>query len=260
MPAPSEMTPESRRQIKRPARSSLARSFACELNPAAMKLAMIIGVIGASAPPAIARSASPERIIAAASAIASIPDGHAEETVTAFAQAPSRSAMTLAAACGIEAPRQLWAARLGLGPLTASNTLSITSSALVLTPMTTGVGLGSSRLLMSRPGVLQRHHRGGVGKLRVACHALRLQLRLDEIEGIEIFYFAGDPALEIGRIKEGDRPDAAAGRPGAIPRKLEPDAIRGQDAHSGNNNSISLIHGTKGKKASWIRQRKAIAF
>ena len=150
MPAPSEMTPESRERSN--GRLAVSGSeFLRELRPEAMKLAMAKGVIGASAPPAIAKSASPDRIIAAAIAIASNPDGQAEETVVAWAQAPIRSAIMLAAAWGFEAPSAVGLTRSGPGPLTSWNTFSITSRALVLTPITTGVGLGSWRLFRSRP-------------------------------------------------------------------------------------------------------------
>src|SRR5438552_14764220 len=102
MPAPSDTTPESLERSK--GRLAVSGSeFRRELSPDAMKLAMAKGVMGASAPPAIAISASPDRIIAAAMAMASNPDGQAEETVAALAHAPIRSAMTFVAACGFDA-------------------------------------------------------------------------------------------------------------------------------------------------------------
>src|SRR5438046_6095737 len=80
MPAPSEMTPESRcRSNGRLARSG--SEFRVELSPAVAKLAIDKGVIVASVPPATAMSASPCRIIVAAEAIASRPDGQAEVIV-----------------------------------------------------------------------------------------------------------------------------------------------------------------------------------
>src|SRR6266446_4093461 len=87
IPAPSEIMPESRDRSK----GLLAVSgspFRNELRPLAIKLAIANGVIGASAPPAMAISASPDRTIFVASAIASRPDGQAEDTVLAFAQVP----------------------------------------------------------------------------------------------------------------------------------------------------------------------------
>src|SRR5216684_6196679 len=92
--------------------------------------------------------------MAAASAIASRPDGQADDTVAAFAQIPIRSAIALAAACGI-----IWVVVVGgtrFGPFsrTASNARSSTSMALELTPITTGVGLGNSRLSGSSPASL----------------------------------------------------------------------------------------------------------
>src|SRR6476659_576035 len=88
MPAPSEMMPES---LKR-SNGRLARSgsvFLVELKPAAVKLAMHSGVMVASLPPATATSASPWRIIAAADATASKPDGHADAIVVARADIPN---------------------------------------------------------------------------------------------------------------------------------------------------------------------------
>src|SRR5438105_3832949 len=111
------MTPESRSRSKgRLARSGV--SLRDELNPLAIKLAIARGVIGASAPPTTAISASPERMSAAPMAMASSPDGQAEETVAALAHAPRRSAMILAAACGLDAPNELGFTRSGPGPLT----------------------------------------------------------------------------------------------------------------------------------------------
>src|SRR5438105_15483542 len=98
MPAPSDTTPESLDRSK--GRLAVSGSeFLCELSPEAVKLAMAKGVMGASEPPAIAISDSPDRIIAVAMAIASNPDGQAEETVEAWAHTPIRSAITFAAAC-----------------------------------------------------------------------------------------------------------------------------------------------------------------
>src|SRR6186713_1586665 len=102
MHAPSEMTPESR--VRSKGRLAFCGSeLRVELKPLTIKLANECGVSGASVPPAIAISASPARIIAAASATASRPDGHAEETVEELAAVPMRSAMTFAAAWGAEA-------------------------------------------------------------------------------------------------------------------------------------------------------------
>src|SRR5438552_18075207 len=75
-----------------------------ELNPVAIKAANVCFVIGASAPPAIANSAAPDRTMSAASATASNPAGQAEETVAACVPAPILSAMAFAAACGVKAP------------------------------------------------------------------------------------------------------------------------------------------------------------
>src|ERR1035437_3209869 len=133
MPAPSEMTPESRSRSK--GRLALVgASLRAELRPLAMKLAMAKGVMGASAPPTMAISASPERINPAPTAMASRPEGQADETVARLAHEPRRAAMTLAAAWGFDAPRALGPTRFGPGPLTWWKTFSITSRALVLTP------------------------------------------------------------------------------------------------------------------------------
>src|ERR1700739_3182927 len=99
-PAPSERTPESLERSN--GRLAFSGSlFRYELNPPAINIDIASGVTGRSAPPAIAISAAPEPIIAAASAIASKPDGQADDTVAACADIPILSAITLAAACGI---------------------------------------------------------------------------------------------------------------------------------------------------------------
>src|SRR5213593_4440245 len=106
------MTPESLDTSN--GRLALSGSlFRQELRPLDVKQAIASGVMGASVPPAIAISASPPRIIAAASAMASNPEGHADEIVAAFAQLPSRSAITLAAPCGREAAQVVGGARSG---------------------------------------------------------------------------------------------------------------------------------------------------
>src|ERR1700726_3714437 len=97
MHAPSASTPHSRCESKGLLALSEAPLFGPH-KPLAIKLPITNDVIGASVPPAIATSAWPVRIIIAASATASTPDGHAEETVAACADAPIRSAITLAGA------------------------------------------------------------------------------------------------------------------------------------------------------------------
>ena len=82
IPAPSEITPESR-SISNGRLAFPGSAFREELKSAAAKLAIAIGVIGASLPPAIAISACPARIIDAASATASNPEGQAADTVVA---------------------------------------------------------------------------------------------------------------------------------------------------------------------------------
>src|SRR6202049_2883784 len=112
IPAPSESTPDFLSQSN--GRLALSKSpLSWQTNPLAIKLPITSGVIGASVPPAIAISASPKRIIAAASATASNPEVHAEDTVAACAAAPSRSAITLAGACGIEAADVVGGIRFG---------------------------------------------------------------------------------------------------------------------------------------------------
>src|SRR5262249_2390674 len=108
-------------------------------------------VTGASAPPAIANSAAPDRIIVLANATASSPDGQAEETVAARARAPIRSAITFAAAWGLDAPSAVGEIASIPRLSDTRKTFSITSKALVLTPTTIGVGLGKSASLISRP-------------------------------------------------------------------------------------------------------------
>src|SRR4029453_18695428 len=106
--APSESTPCSLQESK--GRLTFAGSpFDSPHRPPAIKLAMTSGVTGASVPPAIAISVSPKRILVTASATASSPEGHAEETVAASAEIPILSAITLAAAWGIDAPDGLGA-------------------------------------------------------------------------------------------------------------------------------------------------------
>src|SRR2546423_10368461 len=99
IPAPSEMIPESRNRSK----GRLARTgseFRVELRPAVAKLAIDNGVIVASVPPATATSASPCRIIAAADAMASNPEGHADAIVVAHADIPSAIVSLSVAALG----------------------------------------------------------------------------------------------------------------------------------------------------------------
>src|SRR5690242_5446087 len=112
MQAPSDKTPDCRSESNGLLAAWGSASHAPQ-SPLAIKLAMVSCVIGASAPPATATSASPERIMEAASAIASRPEGHAAETVAAFAEVPIRSAIILAGACGIEAADAVVGARLG---------------------------------------------------------------------------------------------------------------------------------------------------
>src|SRR5215213_11554160 len=137
------MTPESRSRSKGrlALRGSVLRR---EESPEAMNAAKLYFVIGASAPPAIASSASPDLIMLAARSIASSPEGQADETVAAWAQAPIRSARALAAACGARALRVIGETPSGPRRSKLPNSRSITSIALVETPITTGVGLGQS--------------------------------------------------------------------------------------------------------------------
>src|SRR3984893_4832758 len=144
MPAPSEITPESLNKSNGRLAFS-GSSFRVEQRPDATKLANPCWVMGASAPPAMANSASPERIIAAAVATASNPDGQADETVVAFVHAPILSAIILAAAWGFEAARDVGATPLSPRTLESRNTFSMISRALVLTPITTGIGPSDGR-------------------------------------------------------------------------------------------------------------------
>ena len=59
-------------------------------------------------------------------------------------------------------------------------------------------------------GVFQRHHCGRIGELCVPGHPARLQVRLDIVEWLEVFYFSRNPASEVGSIEQGDGTDAAA--------------------------------------------------
>ena len=150
MPAPSDKTPDLRERSN----GRLARSGSplCEmLSPLAIKLATPCRVIGASAPPAMASSVSPERIIFTADATASTPEGQADETVVACAPAPMRLAITFAAACGFDAPRAIGETPFSPRRSESTKTRSMTSKALVLTPTTTGVGLGRSEAVISKP-------------------------------------------------------------------------------------------------------------
>jgi hypothetical protein len=63
-----------------------------------VKLAIASGVIGASAPPAIATSDSPFRIVAAAVAMESRPATQVDDIVDVFVATPSLWPMKLAAA------------------------------------------------------------------------------------------------------------------------------------------------------------------
>src|SRR5205085_8665236 len=120
----------------------LARSgseLRVELNPAVVKLAIDKGVIVASVPPATAMSASPCRIIVAAEAIASRPDGHAEEIVVARAEIPSAIVRIWVAAWGWESMAPELTPR---GPRRdkSSKPASTMSIAVLLTPSITGIG------------------------------------------------------------------------------------------------------------------------
>jgi len=99
----------------------------------------------------MASSASPVRIVMAALATASKPDGQAVDTVAACARTPIRSAMALAAACGFNA--EIAVGDMPRKPCRSKSLIdrSIMSIALVLTPTTTGVGLGKSASLISKP-------------------------------------------------------------------------------------------------------------
>src|SRR4026208_1600704 len=85
---------------------------------------------------------------------ASKPDGQADETVSACARTPIRSAITLAAACGFRA--EVAVGDIPRKPCRSKSLIerSIMSIALVLTPTTTGVGLGKSASLISKPASL----------------------------------------------------------------------------------------------------------
>src|SRR3954463_16628354 len=103
IPAPSASTPDSLDKSNG-LLAWLGSPLCGTVKPLAIKAATVWGVRGASAPPAIANSASPERILETAIATASNPEGHAEETVAECARAPIRSAIAFAAASVFNAP------------------------------------------------------------------------------------------------------------------------------------------------------------
>ena len=74
-------------------------------------------------------------------------------------------------------------------------------------------------------------------------HAFRFEFRIDIIERLEPFHFARDPALECACIETRDRANATTPRHERIPECLETDSVGRENAHSGNNDAITLRHG-----------------
>jgi hypothetical protein len=74
-------------------------------------------------------------------------------------------------------------------------------------------------------------------------HPFRLKFWIDIVERIEPFHFAGDPTLEGTRVEVRDGAHPAAARYERIPKCFKPYAIRREDAHAGDNDSILLSHG-----------------
>ena len=59
--------------------------------------------------------------------------------------------------------------------------------------------------------ILERHHCRCVGELGVARHPFRFQIGFNVVERIKICHLAGDPALEIARIKKRNWTNPALG-------------------------------------------------
>ncbi len=171
-----------------------------------MKAAKVCLTIGASAPPAMASSASPDSIIPQARMTASNPEGQAEETVAALACRPMRSAIRLATAWGARAPTAVGdagsrAAAFAIADRTLDNIHRACAHADDDRRRT-----GERRLVNCQPRVANSHHTCRVCELRMSCHSLGLLLRLDVVERIEILHFTRDTALELGGIEVRDRP------------------------------------------------------
>src|SRR6266404_6571596 len=74
--------------------------------------------------------------------------------------------------------------------------------------------------------ILQSHLCCGVGELCMSCHSPWLPFRIHVFEWVETLYFAGDAALEVRRIKQRNRADAAAPGQNRFPKWFNPDSIR----------------------------------
>jgi hypothetical protein len=88
--------------------------------------------------------------------------------------------------------------------------------------------------------VLQRHHRSCIGKLGVACHAVRPQFGLDVIQGVEAFHFTCDPAFEMAGVETGYGPDTAPAGQERAPERLQPDPIGGENTHPCDDDAVTL--------------------
>src|SRR5207247_282966 len=78
--------------------------------------------------------------------------------------------------------------------------------------------------------------------LRVTCHSLRLEFRFDIFRWIEILHFPGDLAFQIAGIKKSDRSNAATTAEQRIPESFQPNSVRREHPHPGNNDAVSLNH------------------
>src|SRR6266568_761350 len=74
------------------------------------------------------------------------------------------------------------------------------------------------------------------------CHPLGFQLRLNVIQRIKVFYFTGDAALEFRCIKQRNWADAAAAGQKRFPERFNPDPVRSQNSHAGDDDAIALDH------------------
>ena len=71
-------------------------------------------------------------------------------------------------------------------------------------------------------------------------HSLRFVFRIDVIEWLKPFHFAGDPTLEGARVETRDWSHPAAAGDERIPKGLQSNPIGREYAHSGHDDTITL--------------------
>src|SRR5204862_913403 len=74
-------------------------------------------------------------------------------------------------------------------------------------------------------------------------HPFRFELRIDVIQRLKAFHFAGDPTLKRTGVELGDWSNATSSGHERIPERLETDPIRREHAHSGDYDTITSVHG-----------------